>query len=516
MMKKEPMEFRWDTHILQEYWGIGEMSKLIEVASNAIVKYKKKNEHDYNNRRSLGTFYGYLAEGYGRRFDTERQKKAIEDGLREKDLTRLAKAFLYKSAIYMNYSKERYDSVLSAYEHYMSTYEKIGNDRVQLYEQGGLLIGDTFQKEKLEDAILHGIMAAAKIGRDDIIERDFFKLGWKDTRMLLHPDFQSIVIKRLVDTPFKECYIRMAKTMAERCNNISSVVKVLQEIEKECKKDCDDERWNNLVKIFTHVESNHWYITYLKLLKASSDNNEKAIGDLFDRLCLSVFDIFNLNDRLWEIAGEYNVNMEPLFLRIDYDMWRDGINQWIANSTEEDLSYKEGLVRTWKKKENIRYDFFFMKVKEGKLLNCQSDGLDFISYEENIYDFLVSELEYYGRFYKKKTFQAFTETLPHECRFAVGFLNIINKRRQNNSRDILSMVKALIDIYPPMNQIIKAYITKFGEYMKVLDNEQKTELEQLALNLKSMAEKQLKNGNKAEAMDILRQLKSYYPDDEEI
>lgn len=516
MMKKEPMEFRWDTHILQEYMGIGEMSKLIEVAANGIEKYKRKKNRDFGDRRSLGTFYGYLAEGYGRKFDVERQKKAIEAGLAENDLTDLAKASLYKNAVFMNYGLEKYESCLKAYEHYMSAYEKIGKDKNKLYEQGGLLVGDTFTKIKLEDAILHGIMAAAKTGQDDIVERDFYKLGWEDDKMLLHPDFQGIVIKRIIEAPFKESYIKMAKTMAERKNNIASVVKVLQEIEKEYKENADEEHWNKLIELFVNVESDHWYITYLKLLKASKCNEVEKIEPLFDKLCSHVFDIFNLDDKLWEIAEAFDINMEAFFLRIDYDMWRDGIVRWINGATEDDLKYKEKLVRSWKRKENVRYDFFFMKIKEGKLLHCGKDEMGFTDYEGLVDDYVQAELEYHARFYKKKTFQTYTDILPHECRFAVGFADIISKRREDNSREILSMVKVLIDVYPPMNETIKTYITKYGEYVKELGDSQKSEMEQLADNLKSVAEKHIKEGNKSEALNILKQLLQYYPKDKEI
>ncbi len=539
MMKKEPMQFRWDTQMLQEYMGIGEYDKVIEVAQKAISKYHKIKQKDSNKCRELGTFYGYLAEAYDRKYDYVREKECLESAFQEKDLTKLAQAYLYKCAVMMHYQQENYEKCTRAFEKYMQIYKKIGTDKDAIYQQGGMLVGDAFQKRIYEDMLLHGMMASVKIGREDLLEEYFHQLGWKDVMMLLHPDFMPIVITHMAETEFRVSYIQMAKTMSERVNNIGGVIPVLQKIERDY-RNCNDSEQNKIesendsislskektkkqferiVRIFSEVNHNHWYITYLKILYARHQGKEEEILPLYDKLFLHVFDIFNLDIEIWKIAEEHELEMEPFFLRIDFDIWRNGICQWIQYGSEEDFDYKEKQVRKWKKTENIRYDFLFMKVKEGYLRHFKKETEDFLSLEEKIFDFAHKEIEFYKNYYKEEVFKECQEMLPQECRIAVRLLEVEEERLKGDDKQVVEKMKQLLNCYPPLNETIKWYIEKFSGFIKEKDKrtlEARSELSELMDALKWRAELYFKEEKYIEAKTILEELIKYASEDKEI
>ena len=528
MMKKEPMEFRWDTQMLQEYMGIQEYGKVIETAQKAISKYHKAKQRDTGMARALGTFYGYLADAYYHKYDYAKEKECLEAGFQEKDLTKLAQAYLYKCAVMMQYQQENYEKCVYAFEKYVQIYKKIGKDETEIYEQGGMLIGDTFQKSIYEDMLLHGIMASVKIGRDDILEEYFYQLGWKDTCMLLHPDFMGIVIQHMVET------------MSERVNNIGGVIPILQKIEKDYQfwkhndKESDleensvvisipeekaKEQFERMIRIFSEVDHTHWYITYLKILYARQQGEEKEIPSLYDKLFRHVFDIFNLDIEIWKIAQEYQLEMEPFFLRIDFDTWRSGICQWITYGNEKDFQYKEEQVKRWKKTEDIRYDFLFMKIKEGYLLHINPEVEKFESLEKKLFEFAAMEYEFHKKFYKKEVFEQYLEMLPQECRIAVQLLKIKKVRENGEDKEAVEKMKQLIDCYPPFQRIIKCYMKKFSSFIEEKDNriiEARNELLKLSEALKKRVKQFLEEEKYVEAKAILEELVKYVPEEKEV
>lgn len=525
MMKKEPMQFRWDTQMLQEYMGIGEYDKVIEVAQKAISKYHKAKQKNSNMSRELGTFYGYLADAYDRKYDYVKEKECLETAFQEKDLTKVAQAYLYKCATMMNYQQENYEKCTNAFEKYMEIYKKIGTDKDIIYQQGGMLIGDTFQKRTYEDMLLHGIMASVRIGREDILEEYFHQLGWKDIMMLLHPDFMGIVITHMAETAFRTSYIEMARTMSERVNNINGVIPILQRIERNYRNCSENEQnktkkqFERIVRIFSEVNHNHWYITYLKILSARQQGREEEILSFYDKLFRHVFDIFNLDIEIWKIAEEHELEMEPFFLRIDFDTWRSGICQWIQYGNEQDFLYKEEQVRKWKRTEDIRYDFLFMKVKEGYLLHFKKETEDFQLLENKLFDFAHKEVAFYKNYYKEEVFQTCLEILPQECRIAVRLLEVEEERKKGEDRQVVEKMKQLLNCYPALNETIKWYIEKFGEFIKKKDKQTrkaKEELSELMDALTWRAKLYLKEEKYIEAKTIVEELVKYAPEEKEL
>lgn len=540
MIKKEPMNSRWDIQLLQEYWGMGEVEKTIEIALKGIAKFRKRNQKDTNEIRALGTMYGYLVKAYGRKYDYAMQAKYLKEAFEEQKLTQCAQAYLYWCAAVMHYGQENYEKCVAAFEKYMGIYKKIGANQELIYMQGGLLVGEAFQKRTYEDMVLFGIMASVKIGREDILEEYFYQLGWNDTVMWIHPDLMKIVITHMAETPFRESYVKMAKTMAERPNNIDGVVVILQEAEKEIRtfeeekglpewqekgeagicaeRERRRQQFNRLVRLFSFVEHAHWYITYLKILQKKESGEQEELLPLFDRLFRQVFDIFNLDTVIWETAEKYHLDLEPFLLRINFDTWRNGVCQWIRYSDTADIQYKEKQVRKWKKNEDIRYDFLFMKIKEGYLLHCEKEQEELLKLEQKLFDFAHAVSGFYRRFYKEETFREHSEMLPQECRMAEKLLEVEEARNMGEEKQVVEKLKQVGSSYQPLNETIKSYARKYGAYVE--ENAKKAEsarkeLQSLARALKREVKGFLEEGKYIEAKAVLEQVIQYVPEDME-
>jgi len=527
MMNKKPMELRWDMQILQEYSSMGENEKIIEIAQDAIRKFHRLRKDQRTDRvtRTFGSFYAYLVDAYDRKFDYDKEIETFDKALKEKDLGNLSIAYMCTTMTMMYFRREEYEKAIETFKTYIDVYKKIAHDKDEMYRQGALLVESTFQKTYYEDMLLHGIMASVKLGQDEILEEYFYQLGWKDSRMLLHPSLQKIVITHMAEAPFRESYINMAKTMAERVNNISSVIPILKEIEgkyRSASKDteeCEEKKqFFRIVRIFSHVDHSHWYITYLRILNAKEEGNMEEIPSLYDKLFAHVFDMFNLDKAIWEIAEEAKVEMEPFFLRVDFDTWRNGICQWMENSDRADIAYKEKMIQQWKRTDSFWYDFLDMKIKEGYLLH-PVEGITFEEIEKELFDFAHAEDIFYRHFFKEETFDSFPEALPQECRIAERLLEVEKARMISNDSKAMEKMKNLAGVYEPLKDTIKLYARKFGEYVKKKEqtaNAARMEILKLAEEMKEKVQILIANGKEEEAQNILLQLSKFVPDDEEI
>ena len=541
MMNEEPYELRWDMQILQEYMAINEHEKTIETAKNAIDKCYKGKTNNKKWEMFVGIFYGCLMYAYGRRYNYEKQEECFKQALQEKRLTRLAQAYLYRSAVIMYFQKGEYDNCIEAFYNYMNIYEEIGHNNEAIYQQGALMLQDTFQKMHYEKVLFHGMMAGIKLGKEEILEQCYELIDWTDDKVVLPPMFLNMFVRYLSEAQFKENHVSMAKMLMESERFKSTTVTILQNIENEYRsveniivneewqenntvgtleeKEKRKKTFQGMVRVFSELEDVHWYIIYLKILRAEEDGNVQSMQQLFEALFEQIADIFNLNRVIWKIAEKNKVDLEALFMQVEFHAWQRAVLQWLRHYDKEDITYKEHLIRSSKKTADMRYEFLFLQIKEAHLLHCDRDNITFEELEELLFDFAAAEYQYCRKIYREEAFHNYPEVLPGEYKIAVKLLDVKKARLEQNDNQTLECMKELVSAYKPFNDIVKCYAQKFGVYVKKKNMETdkaRQELLELATTLKIQAKTYMMAGRTSEAKAILTQLVQYIPDDIEV
>nr|MCR5101297.1 glycosyltransferase [Butyrivibrio sp.] len=77
MIEKEPDNYSWWFHAAQEYWSLKEYDKLNEISRNALHRFEKKSDDNFNV--ILASFYMFIIEGF---FNTYKFEEAIQEGKR--------------------------------------------------------------------------------------------------------------------------------------------------------------------------------------------------------------------------------------------------------------------------------------------------------------------------------------------------------------------------------------------------------------------------------------------------
>lgn len=528
MLEEEPKVLRWDLHIMQEYMSVREYEKVIEHAFLAIKKYKLLNENDWHDKGDLGCIYGYLVCAFVQKYEFEKARKYIEIGLDETDVTDIARAFLHRMKLIVEYSSNNYEQGVIALEEYLKLYDRLANNKEETIFDEGYLISDIFSKSRYQNTLYFGILVAIMSEKHDVLDGCFKRVLWEDSIVVSRDMNVGTIVKELCKSRYNDIYKDYVRKILICKQCMDSVIKVLQIIEynytflnstseRNKKFESAEFEYKNMLKIFADVDNKHWYFTYLKILNADVEKNSENVLSFFKKLFEQVTDIFNFDEKLWQIASRNNVDIGNIIIKIDYDKWKKGICNWIDNSSIDNIRKMCNYVDNWNKNDNIRFEYFYMKVKEGLLVKLNKNKTSFEEIENEIIEYSQSVISYYKKIYKEDVFYYKEDILPMQCRFALDMLNIIEIRKQD-SRTALEELKNIIDKYNYFVDVINMYSKLLGEKLiseNKLANKAKMEMQELSVILKIKAREYIESGNVEQARVILQNIIQNVPNDKE-
>ena len=556
-IEKEPNDLRIALLMLQEYRRLNELDNVIEFALKYIDIVNNNDLKEQNVENKLCSFYTFVLEAYERKFDYKEEINYLDKIKDDKRLNELTKAFLYKSEVIASYGLKEYKRAYNAFTNYMKLYKKLSKDDRLLYMQSGMLTDNIFVNNTYRNVIFIGIMYALKLDKADVFNQYFDELEWKEDEIYTHPDFVSNIMKYILDNSYDDKYIYYVNEMIKRKSCLRQLIAYVRGIENNC-MDTDNlsedvikenkARFDNAVKLLSHIDNQNWYFTYMKVLNYNNTKDKLQCEKDLDNLFKCVVDVFNIDNKLWNIIEEVNIDFNKLINNISFEKWQMGLNSWITNADEEDIVYKKKIISKWENEGNYKYIFFNMKVAEyyvrqakrnknvddelddssNEIIdnnyidnindkNDKEEELTFEQIEERLYTYANVGYNYYSKVYSEDILKNHQEILTQDCKLILELKNIESLRNNNENKKVLEQLKNLIDIYEPFNDIIQVYGQQLGDYIKknCEINSVNDEMIQLSTALKGKAREFIEAGDEVQAKRILQQVIMYVPSDKE-
>lgn len=173
-------------------------------------------------------------------------------------------------------------------------------------------------------------------------------------------------------------------------------------------------------------------------------------------------------------------------------------------------------------KAQARYEYLALKVAEAKVVQRYAKD-DFFSLQERFQDFTEKCLTFYRKYFKESAFTGEMELLPKACRLAVKWEQVIQGQIEGDREKVGRNLKEALGLFPDFNDMIQLYARCYAasERIKLAEEERKekearAQMRTMAIQVKAKIPGLLAQGMADEAYQILQQLKTLVPDDEEL
>lgn len=196
MIKEEPNNQRWWTHLAQEYISIRDGDKLRQLAEKGLQLVDSLD--DIESTINRGTFYMCAIVAYECDHDDEKECEACDRTLADSRNTRLCMAFTkwWKAHCYMRMSK--YKEAEDCLKDYFKEYQYfIKNENEHIIEKQALVVGQCYDDIKVMEAYQMLIVTGLKQKNISYLKRNLDKLPWKDGNPYIYSGFMETLLEAM-------------------------------------------------------------------------------------------------------------------------------------------------------------------------------------------------------------------------------------------------------------------------------------------------------------------------------
>lgn len=516
-LELEPDSLRWYTQLIQEYMGVKEYERVLELCGKAFVVYDRLKAVDNTQMRSAGAIYGYAASACLQKYDFAGAVQWAQKGIEDKLVYDCAKAYLYLVQAAAYQKEEKYRECLGTFLNYIKIYQEKGQDKYTIGNETSLINNTVFQEVPVIRTTLRGLVSAARVHEKGILEKYFYTLDWTDKRLFGQEELEKALLEYACEEPC-DALTGMIKVMGEREHGILELAPVMAELEQVWLKDKREALVWNLRETAAQIQSDHQYVLSCRILVAERMGRTEELEKDYESLFRHCEAIYRTDAGIWEIAERKGISMEKYFLRCDFNRWRSGTEEWIGTAAEEAVRIWKERVSGWQTVEDIRYEYFYMRCSEALLYrkaerqpSLEELEVCFRGHEERV-------LGYYRKLFREEVFEDMPEALPLEAQLALRLREVWQCGERGDERGALEWLRRCVGFYSVLESVVGVYAKLYKDMLEKQNNRIKAEnaeLMQLALSLKAIARKHMEEGAYQEARTILEQVDHYMQGDSE-
>lgn len=520
MMKKEPNVIRWWIHLEQEYRAAEEFQQMQDLCRDGIRHFRNFNDKVTN--RDRGSFYCGLVEAELLSAYYEQAEEDIKNGLKDRRNTQMCQMRLYNLGSEAFFKQKKYKEAREYCEKYLEYYEILKDNEKERVEQEAFFVNNAFEPSGLFSTLCYYILSDLYLGETNAFKKHFWDFGW-DGVLMLNKEFIKEVIECMSKLPFEEVFVKATKTMMS-WKGLDEFWDKVQEIEKKSVVSPErQEQFWRLARIISQVDIANYYVWYTKILYDDHTDEVESLDGYYQKMFQYVTDIFQLDDKIFEVAERRRIDLGSRFAEIPFDQWKLGIDAFFSNSSYEKIVERAGVVERTVPDEitdermAVRYHYFFMKTAEAKVVYGYSKD-NFDALQECLRDFSDKCLTFYSRYFKESAFGGEMEMLPPPCRAAVKFQDLLKAQATEDRQAVSDCLKASVGVFKDFDNAVKAYTALYAAQEKAkLESEQVSpEMRVLAAQIKGKIRMLLAQGMVAESYQVLQQLKTFIPGDPEV
>lgn len=210
MIKEEPNNQRWWTHLAQEYISIRDSDKLRQLAEDGLRLVDSLD--DIESAINRGTFYMCAIVAYECDHDDEKECEACDRTLADPRNTRLCMAFAkwWKAHCYMRMGK--YKEAEKYLKDYFKEYQYfIKNENEHIIQKQGLIVGQCYDDIKVTEAYEMLITAGLKKKNTSYLNQYLNKLPWKKGNGYLYEGFMEATVEAMINMNEKKNFVQMIR-----------------------------------------------------------------------------------------------------------------------------------------------------------------------------------------------------------------------------------------------------------------------------------------------------------------
>lgn len=519
MVKEQPQEIRWVNQLAQEYYGIGCYEQAIEVCKQGIQQSKDNETCDYIR---FGTAYAFLILSYMAKKENEEAQEWLDKALEENAIPEATRAFFYLLGIQIYGETDDTARCRDFVKQYLTEYEKLRNETDIISNETSLVTGTVFQPQRAFPTLLVGIPALILAADYELVKKAFYTIDWQDSRMLGQEEQEKRVVDACCSVNFHPLWKEIMQVLVSRKGGMREMYSVFLDLETEYAKENKVERLDAMRQLIAGLDYPHRYILCTRIVwmvrnqTVDPDNQFKEkLTALFEQLFREYpKEILEVKEEIWKIADDWKMNLEAMFLKVEFSIWRRNLEKWFIVASPEEMWQWQHRLGVWKSAWDIRYELFDIKCMEMQLRDSSSSLYNIAQIEEIFWKCADKILDTYQPYYSDSAFtdEEKVQLLPDEIQFALQLQTLRQAREQGSDREVLEALRALNDTYEPMNGVVAYYAKLYREEI----HNRNDEMAKLAASLKKNVRILINAGKLDDAKAVIIQLEQFIPGDEEL
>lgn len=451
MMKKEPDNLLWPIQMIQEYRNIRDFSSMKKLCESTLKKINDIDDLYVNQSRSH--FYEGILIPELNSYQYDEAVCDAEKFLTDTRNTRKCNTGLFFYAMSAYWGKKDYQKVLLYARKYIDDYDFFNREEDVSIDDLTFICGNILKKQNIQQAISYIIYSGVKIG-DISAVFDYFNRFDMDDKSELVITFCEAMTEAFADYAFDSRFVEYAKKICRHTNTLAFCIKDTEKTEKSNTK-----KFSNLVRIYGKTDSeDDPYMIYLRLLYACRyDRN--LLEDIYKEIFDCVIDFFDMDEKVWNIAEETNIDLVSMFREIPFLRWKRGVDLFMEKkfSANPDLvSYIRKIIAD---DQDIRFQYFRLKEEEMRL--SVAEGKSGIGGDISAY--CTDCVSFYLKIYQPELFTGDLTVLPPECQFAMNFIKTATNESNYSTIDFMKEMEKCAAMYEPFTGAMKSYINSIGQ-----------------------------------------------------
>ena len=505
MIEEQPEMLRWRVQLAQEYHAMHMWEEQIAFCLENL-EYTK-NRYDKWDNRDIGTFYAGLTESY---VNTKEYRKALEIGekaLKDKRCSELCHAYIYLRFAVIGFHTGNFNLARKSIKNYdMLEQELDKNPARKANQEGALLVNEAFDDVPRKRAYSILIGVGLKENSTKELHQYFPYLEWDQKVIYVFEPLIPVLMEGMAKLPYEPIF---AEVMGLMWQNKDLQLKVLSEIYSWEQKGKDAKK--ALYYILSQITATHWYVWNAKVVVADANRDIDGLHKSLNGLFSSIKNVFLVPKEILEIIQKNHISKEELYLSVPFDTWKQHLQEFIEKVSERDMLIEEWEITAMKTQDNIRYDYFFARVAEAKVLY----GAGVQEYEKkkaHLQNFSQKSMNFLRKYYQSHVFEEAPELLPEYGQAALLIENAF-ALEESNPKEMLHMLKKVVEVYPSFTNVIRGFISAYGIEQDEKKRRQREEMRKLKEQILEQVHTLVGQKKYEQALAIVQQLKQMQPDD---
>jgi hypothetical protein len=505
MIEEQPEMLRWRVQLVQEYNSMHMWEEEIAFCKENL-EYTKDRDNEWDNR-DIGTFYAGLAESYV--FTKEYQKvyEVAETAFHDKRCNELCHAYLYLRVAAAAFCSENWDLAKKAIRSYVLIEQELEKRPIRkAIQEGALLVNEAYDAIPRRRAFAILIGAGLKEGSTEALHKYLPELDWDKKVIYVFEPLIPVLIEAMVKLPYEPIFTEVMQLM---WNNKELQAIVLTEVYMWAEK--DENAKMILFRILDQIKPVHWYIWNAKVMLADTEGDIDTLTKALIGLFASITNVFLMPPEITQIIRKYGIAQENLYLSVPFETWVEHVSDLIKKVDEQDLLITEWELTAMKTREDIRYDYFFARVAEAKLLYHAGEQ-EYTKKRDYMKMFSNKSMHFLRKYFQPQVFEEAVELLPAYGQ-AAWLIEKGFSLEESNPAEMLHVLKAVVDVYPTLKNAIRGFITAYGIEQDAKKRRQREEMRNLREQVLKQVHALVAQKQYAQALSIVQQLKQMQPDD---